>query len=119
MPFFDYHVKDSSGNNVTGQKEAPDMNTMVMELKSQGYLILKVQETRVSKRRNSTQGGGKEGKIKLDDILVFSRQMATMVGAGIPLVQSLEILSEQTEKMAFRRIISMIKADVEGGKNHF
>lgn len=117
MPFFDYQVKDASGNNVTGQKQAPDANALVMELKSQGYLILKVQEAKANKSRASKKGSGKEGKIKLDDILVFSRQMATMVDAGIPLVQSLEILSEQTEKMGFRRIISMIKADVEGGKN--
>ncbi len=116
MPVFDYQVKDSGGNNVTGQKEAPNMNAMVQELKSQGYLILKVQEAKAGRHRHK-QDTGKQGKIKLDDVLVFSRQMATMVDAGIPLVQSLEILSEQTEKAVFRRIIQMIKADVEGGKN--
>lgn len=117
MPTFDYQVKDSNGNNVNGQKEAPDLNTMVQELKSQGFLVLKVTEAKGGRGRSRRRETGKPGKIKLDDLLVFSRQMATMVDAGIPLVQSLEILSEQTEKITFRRIIQLIKADVEGGKN--
>lgn len=115
MPTFDYQAKDARGNDVAGHKEGSDVNSVVQELKNQGYIILKINE---AKRRAGTgQGGGRGKKIKLDDLLVFARQMATMVSAGIPLVQSLDILSEQTENPGFRKVIRAIKTDVESGKN--
>jgi type IV pilus assembly protein PilC len=55
------------------------------------------------------------GKVKDKDIVVFTRQFATMIGAGLPLVQALEILSKQTENQFFAKTIGDIKNDVEGG----
>ncbi|RJQ46255.1 MAG: type II secretion system F family protein [Nitrospiraceae bacterium] len=54
-------------------------------------------------------------KVKEKDLVVFTRQFATMIGAGLPLVQALEILSKQTENPGFAKTISDIKSDVEGG----
>ncbi|MBI5739375.1 MAG: type II secretion system F family protein [Nitrospirae bacterium] len=59
--------------------------------------------------------GSMRGKVKDKDIVVFTRQFATMIGAGLPLVQALDILSKQTENPAFAKTIGDIKADVEGG----
>ncbi len=55
------------------------------------------------------------GSVKDKDLVVFTRQFATMIGAGLPLVQAMEILSQQTENKAFAKIIGDIKSDVEGG----
>jgi type IV pilus assembly protein PilC len=55
------------------------------------------------------------GKVKDKDIVVFTRQFSTMINAGLPLVQALEILSNQVENKAFGRIIAQIKTDVESG----
>jgi type IV pilus assembly protein PilC len=115
MPTFAYQVKNQQGKDLTGQRDAIDVNVLIQELKDQGFLIIKVQETKT--RAVARKGGGGRKKIKLDDLLVFSRQMATMVDAGIPLVQTLDILSEQTENPSFRKIIQAIKGDVESGKN--
>ena len=55
------------------------------------------------------------GKVTEKDLVIFTRQFATMIGAGLPLVQALEILSKQTENSSFAKIIGDIKSDVEGG----
>jgi type IV pilus assembly protein PilC len=58
---------------------------------------------------------GLGGRVKDKDLVIFTRQFATMIGAGLPLVQALEILSKQTENKAFAKHIEDIKTDVEGG----
>jgi type IV pilus assembly protein PilC len=55
------------------------------------------------------------GSVKDKDLVIFTRQFSTMIGAGLPLVQALEILSQQTENKAFAKIVGEIKNDVEGG----
>ncbi len=55
------------------------------------------------------------GSVKEKDLVIFTRQFATMIGAGLPLIQALEILSKQTENKAFAKKITEIKTDVEGG----
>jgi type IV pilus assembly protein PilC len=112
---FDYLVKDSTGRDISGKREASDLNALIAEFKDQGYLIVKIQEAKGG--RAPSQRRGRRRKIKLDDLLVFSRQMATMVDAGIPIVQTLDILAEQTENDNFKDVIRAIKKDVESGKN--
>jgi type IV pilus assembly protein PilC len=59
--------------------------------------------------------GSFRGGVKPKDIVIFTRQFSTMIGAGLPLVQALDILSKQTENPAFAKMIGEIKNDVEGG----
>jgi type IV pilus assembly protein PilC len=58
----------------------------------------------------------KRRRIKIDDLVVFARQMATMIDAGVPLIQSLEILGEQMDNAKFSDVIKKVSNDVEGGK---
>ncbi len=58
------------------------------------------------------------GKAKDKDIVVFTRQFATMIDAGLPLVQALDILTKQTENKAFAKVIDEVRADVEGGSTY-
>src|SRR5687768_2554193 len=107
MPSFEYQVKDKAGKNQGGIQEAPDVSTLIAQLRSQGYMIIKITEAKAASKLFSISKGpgkkaGKSGGIILDDLVVFSRQMATLVGAGIPLIQALDILSDQVEKEKFR-----------------
>ncbi|MBI3306213.1 MAG: type II secretion system F family protein [Candidatus Omnitrophica bacterium] len=121
MPTFEYYVKDQAGKDQTGIQEAMDIPTLVSILRSQGLVIIRINEVKNRKVFSLQKGpkskGGKSGKVKLDDLVIFSRQMATLVGAGIPLVQSLDILAEQVEKEKFKTILRGMHQEVQGGKS--
>jgi type IV pilus assembly protein PilC len=103
---FTWEGKDRKGNRVTGRSLATHELTLRAELRRQGIIPLKVRK----------QGGsGRKGKPKPEDIAVFSRQLATMLQAGIPLVQAFEIIGAGHDKPAMQRLILDIKATVEGG----
>ena len=103
---FTWEGKDRKGNRVTGRSLATHELTLRAELRRQGIIPLKVRK----------QGGsGRKGKPKPEDIAVFSRQLATMLQSGIPLVQAFEIIGAGHDKPAMQRLILDIKATVEGG----
>jgi len=119
MPEFEYVVKDQQGKNLSGRKEAGNASDMVAALRQQGYLIIRVSEVKpklglLSKR---APRGKRAGGIKSDDMVVFSRQLATMVDAGVPVVQALTILEEQVESLSLQRVITAVRGDVESGKS--
>ncbi len=122
MPAFEYQVKDKTGKNQTGVQEAADVNSLVSNLRSQGFMILRVNEVKKSKIFSVSRGvdkkkQGKSGAIKLDDLVIFSRQMATLVEAGIPLIQALDILATQVDKQKFRVVIWDMHQQVQSGKS--
>jgi type IV pilus assembly protein PilC len=103
---FIWEGRDRRGKTVRGKTLAKDEHALRAELRRQGVAPGKI-------RKQSQRMGG--GKITPGDIAVFSRQLATMLAAGIPLVQSFEIVGAGHEKPAMQRLILDIKADVEGG----
>ena len=90
-------------------QEAADVGSLVSELRSQGFIVIRINEIKKTKAISFGVGPakkkGKGGGVNLDDLVVFSRQMATLVGAGIPLIQALDILSEQVDKDKFKEIL--------------
>ncbi len=124
MPSYEYQVKDKSGKDVQGVLDAEDTSSLVKQLKAQGYLVVRIQEVKkaasiltVEKGPAKKAAGGKGGSIKLDDLVVFARQMTTLVAAGIPLVQSLDILADQVDKEKFRVVLKKMHLDVQSGKS--
>ncbi len=125
MPSFEYFVKDKEGKDHTGVQDAPDVNTLVTMLRTQGYIIVRIAEAKpakffslsVGKTAKPKSSGGKKGKIKLEDLVVFSRQLATLVAAGIPLIQAVDILAEQSEKDQLRAILKDMHQEIQGGKS--
>src|SRR5438105_15455289 len=103
---FTWEGKDKRGARVKGKSLAPDEAALRAELRRQG-----VAPSRIRKQRQARTGG----KVNAGDIAVFSRQLATMLAAGIPLVQSFEIVGNGHEKPAMQKLILDVKADVEGG----
>jgi type IV pilus assembly protein PilC len=98
---------DKKGNRVSGKSLAPDEAALRADLRRQGIAV-----NRVKKQSQAFKAGG---KVKPEDIAVFSRQLATMLAAGIPLVQSFEIVGNGNDKPSMQKLILDIKADVEGG----
>ncbi|MFH1478873.1 MAG: type II secretion system F family protein [Candidatus Omnitrophota bacterium] len=109
MPLFRYVAKESMGKTVTGTSEYSDKAILVDALRKKNLVIISIEE--VAKKRSM----GGSSKVKLDDIVIFSRQLATMVDSGIPLVQALDILSEQLDKSNFKSVVAAIRDDIEVG----
>jgi type IV pilus assembly protein PilC len=104
---FLWEGKDKRGNKVRGKSLAASEATLRADLRRQG-----VAATRVKTQGRSLRSGG---KVSNEDIAVFSRQLATMMSAGIPMVQAFEIIGNGHEKPAMQKLVLDVKANIEGG----
>jgi type IV pilus assembly protein PilC len=104
---FLWEGKDKRGNKVKGKSLAANEASLRADLRRQG-----VAATRVKTQSSAFRSGG---KITMEDIAVFSRQLATMMSAGIPMVQSFEIIGNGHEKPSMQKLVLDIKSSVEGG----
>lgn len=109
IPIFSWKGVDKKGNKLKGELEAPDLNTAKSMLKKQG-----IDAKSVSKKIVLPIGGA---KIKPMDIAIFARQLATMMKAGVPLIQSFDIVADGLENKAMADLIRTVRNDVAGGGN--
>lgn len=110
VPLFLWEAKTKQGEVKKGEMEAGDGKAVEARLISLGLTPTKVRRKTFFDRQMALPGS-----ISSKDILIFTRQFATMIDAGLPLVQCLDILASQTENAAFRKVIFAIKGRVEGG----
>jgi len=111
MPKFAWEGKTRTGTVQKGVTEAQDAASVETQLKRAGLLGITVKEQREAFKMPSFGGGGIDTK----DLVIFTRQFATMIDSGLPLVQCLDILSSQQEKPAFKQILLKVKESVESG----
>ena len=111
MKLFQYKVVDKAGNASSGVLEANEEKHAANILRSKGLIITALYE---SDQLNINALLGRFSRPKADEITNFTRQMATMIGAGLPLVEALRILKNQSSP-ALKPIIDKILTDVEGG----
>jgi type IV pilus assembly protein PilC len=111
MPIFKWEGKTLKGQIKKGDFEAPDEAAVRIFLRQQNIIPTKI----VSKGTEIKFSLPFGNKVKQRSIAIFTRQLATMIDAGLPLVQSLEILSSQQDHKLFKNIIREIREDVEGG----
>src|ERR1700732_3149652 len=104
---FLWEGKDKRGNKVRGKSLATNEAALRADLRRQG-----VAATRVKTQSNTFRSGG---KVSNEDIAVFSRQLATMMSAGIPMVQAFEIIGNGHEKPSMQKLVLDIKSNIEGG----
>jgi type IV pilus assembly protein PilC len=104
---FTWEGTDRAGKKVKGKIVAANESAVRSELRRQGVVATRV--------RKQSQLFRAAGRVKAEDIAIFSRQMATMMSAGIPLVQSFDIIGAGHENPAMQKLILSIKQDVEGG----
>jgi type IV pilus assembly protein PilC len=103
---FAWEGRDKRGARIKGKSLAPDETALRTELRRQG-----IAPSRIRRQRDNFRGG----KVNAGDIAVFMRQLATMLAAGIPLVQAFEIVGSGNEKASMQKLILTVKSDVEGG----
>jgi len=111
MATYSYNAKDKNGRAVNGVLEGGSELEISEVLHRQDLVVVSIE---LAKGKKSS-AGHKHGKIKLDDLVIFSRQLATMIDAGIPLVQCLGILSEQIENLPLREVVSTVRQDIVAG----
>jgi type IV pilus assembly protein PilC len=108
MPTFAYTARTLSGELKSATMEAPSRDEVVMQLRRQKLIVVKVDEEQKKKKRL--------GRIKTRDIVIFTRQFSTMINSGLPLVQALDILSRQSENKALQEVTRQVVYDVESGQ---
>jgi type IV pilus assembly protein PilC len=106
FPFL-WEGKDRKGNRVKGRGLAKDETEMRADLRRQGIAASKVRKER--------QWFKSDGKVTAEDIAIFARQLATMLTAGIPMVQAFEIIGVGHDKPAMQKLVLAIKSDIETG----
>jgi len=104
---FQWEGMDKKGQRLKGRSVAASEQALKSDLRRQGVVA-----TKIKKQSQAFKSGG---RVKPEDIAIFSRQLATMLGAGIPLVQAFEIVGAGHDKPSMQKLILDIKADVEGG----
>jgi type IV pilus assembly protein PilC len=111
---FQYKVRDREGRIVEGNLEGDSQSLVADKLKQMGYVPISITTKETGGLSRDLSFGG-FGGVKLKDVAVFSRQFATMINSGLPLVRSLGILSEQTESKPLAAAITQVRLDVERG----
>ena len=125
MPLYRYVIIDENGKRVENQQEAASEEIVTKGLRSKGCIVVSCQVAGkgislpfgAGKKKQGTADDHRKNKmkVKLDSLVMFTRQLATMVNAGLPLVQSLFILQKQVEDKALAGVITRVKEDVERG----
>ncbi|MEK6530585.1 MAG: type II secretion system F family protein, partial [candidate division NC10 bacterium] len=114
MPVFAYQGRTTQGSTA-GEIEAPDRTAAVAELRRKAILVTQIKEKAGGPARAAGLGGRIGGKVKDKEMAIFTRQFSTMVDAGLPLVQCLTILAEQSESKTLRGVTSKVAGSVEAG----
>lgn len=109
---FKWEGRDNSGKRMKGEITGASAATVKTALRRQGITPI-----RVAKKPQGLFGSGKGKKVKPADIAVFSRQLATMMGSGVPLVQALNIIADGVDKQSMRKLVTAIETDVESGSS--
>ncbi|AHG91693.1 Type II secretion system F domain-containing protein [Gemmatirosa kalamazoonensis] len=107
MPTFAYTARTLGGELKSATLEAPSRDEVVAQLRRQRLVVVKVDEEASRPKP--------KGKISMRDVVVFTRQFSTMINAGLPLVQALDILSKQTENKALADVTRAVVFEVESG----
>ena len=112
MPMFEYTARNATSGQITkGQVEVASKEEVTAYLRKNRMIMVSIREA--PKQITFKMPGG--ARIKTRDIVIFTRQFATMINAGLPLVQSLSILAQQTENKALAEVTRQVVYDVEAG----
>lgn len=111
LNLFAWEGTDRRGNRVKGESRGTNPTLVKAELRKQGIVPLKV------KKKSALAGAGQGKAITPKDIAIFSRQLATMMSSGVPLVQAFDIIGKGHENPKMQQLVMTVKTDIEGGSN--
>jgi type IV pilus assembly protein PilC len=113
MARFAWEGKNRTGGSVTGEMEAPSEAFVLAQLRREQIAPIRIRKKGAEFAINLPFRG--EKKVTQKELAIFTRQFATMIDAGLPLVQCLDILGQQQENASFKKVILKVKEDVESG----
>lgn len=105
---FAFKAKDSAGKLTEGLVEAADQKAAISRLREQRLSVVEVKPAPTKKKFFKP-------KVENKDVVIFSRQLSTLVSAGVPIVQGLSILEQQAENPAFKTVVGNLRTDIEAG----
>ncbi len=113
MPIFDYKARNKLGRKIKGDLDAPTLDMAENILRKKGLQDIKVKP----KPKDLFEGTPLEKGVSSRDMVVFSRQFATMINSGVPILQALQIMCEQTENDKLRHALFDIRNNIESGSS--
>ncbi len=113
MATFKYVAKDQDARNVTGKMAANDQGVVMEELRKRKLTVISIEEDKKAAAVKKTSQRGR--RVKAEDLVIFTRQLATMIDAGIPIIQAIDALQEQTINPGFKNVIVQIRDDIQFG----
>jgi len=108
MPTFTYTERAVNGDLKSATIDAPSRDDVIKQLRQLKLNVVKIDEGTANRKKRG-------GSIKMRDIVIFTRQFSTMINAGLPLVQALDILANQSESPALKEVTRQVMFDVESG----
>ncbi|MBU1106415.1 MAG: type II secretion system inner membrane protein GspF [Candidatus Riflebacteria bacterium] len=112
MATFAYKARNWDGKIVSAEMEGESKEVCIAKLREKGYFVTNITEKKGS---GGISFSFLQRGVNTQEVCIFARQFATMIGSGVPLVRCLTILQAQCENPTFKKIISQIRSDVEGG----
>jgi len=114
MSTFKYVAKNKDSRTVAGKIAADNKTAVIEELRKREFVIISIDEIKEAVAKQKTF---RSKKVKADEIVIFSRQLATMVDAGIPIMQGIDALQEQVTHPTFKRVLISIRDDIQHGNS--
>jgi type IV pilus assembly protein PilC len=114
---YEYRARDRGGSVHAGQMGASSSAAVAGTLREKGYIPLRIDEKKSSALEKEISIPGFKKKVKVKDVSIFSRQLATMVNSGLTLIRALVILEAQTENDVLKSVISEVRTQVEQGSS--
>jgi type IV pilus assembly protein PilC len=117
MPVYEYSVRDRTGRLITGKEESASDRDLAVSLREKGYFIAEIKAPKSGLNADIKLPSWLNlgGKVNLRDVSLFSRQFATVINAGLPVVQSLAILQRQANKDGLKEALKKVREDIETG----
>ncbi|MCA9401762.1 MAG: type II secretion system F family protein, partial [Candidatus Omnitrophica bacterium] len=120
MPKYTYTVKDRNGKTFKDVADAMSQENLIERLQNKNYIVISVREIKIAvARKKNIKSGHKKfhhKKVKLNDLLTFARQLATMLEAGVTLIRSLNVITQQIQSEDLYKAAVKIRNDVEQGE---
>ncbi|MGE4108026.1 MAG: type II secretion system F family protein [Bacteriovoracia bacterium] len=116
MPEYQYQGVDKAGKRISGRLEAPTEGELRMMLRGQGIRPMRISKSgMLNADLGSIIRGGQLASVPLPQLALFTRQLQVLVGSGIPLVQSLEVLGDQASNPSLKKILAAVRSKVSQG----
>ena len=114
MPIYKYECTTRSSETVLGEISATSVNAAVDRLRKMNFTVVNIKQSHFNRLQRFIKN---ERPVKVGDLSLFSRQLASMIGAGIPVTRAISTIAKQTRNPSFRKALDAIATNIESGMN--